>query len=659
MIGNAVKFIDRFGMRGRPGILARALVLAVIMPGVPAAVAQQDDMLLEGDLLSGETPAADDGGLLDGDLLSGPEPSMESAPASRDAMTEAETEAMAVDAAPDSVSAHQALFLDDRFPSAAACKTCHERQYRQWSVSQHAYAQFSPVFMAMQRFSNQRMSGTVGDFCIRCHTPVGMTIGESPNMNNYDRHPRSLEGITCVTCHRVSAAYGKVSARISVDEGSLFDDVLGPEGDKELERVLRNRDVYRVVTEPGESGRPIHRGVERFFPLVEPGFCGSCHDVTMPNGFRLEEAFSSFKASPAALERDDAGNGATCQDCHMGVVQGLKAGYDFGPAAMVGGVETEPRRLTNHYFAGPDFSIVHPGIFPHNVDAKRMATMREWVQFDYDAGWGTDAFENDLPEDATFPERWRSIDDRYAAREILDEQQKLLDWAREQRLEVLRNGYKLGDVTLVRADRDGIDFNVEVRNGTTGHNVPTGFIAERLVFLRVTVLDSDGLPVFLSGDLDANGDVRDSHSLSVLSRDVPVDTQLFNLQSHFMTLNNRGGEREQLLPTPYSVDVLPFVRPSTRSAILIGQPSTTRIQRKSIEPLGSKTANYHVDGDALIVYGDYTIEVELVVGMIPNNLINTIQDVGFDFDMSPRQVGDALVAGHETLWKKTIAFEIE
>lgn len=656
MIGHAVGFGKP---RGSAGILSRwigVLVLTAMLPCMPIsdASAQEDDSLLGGDLLPSVNSPADEGGLLDGDLLDAVSPSREGVPA----VTE-EPPADEEAAGADSMSAHQALFLDERFPSAAVCKTCHERQYRQWSVSQHAYAQFSPVFMAMQRFSNQRMSGTVGDFCIRCHTPIGLTIGETPNMNNYDRHPRSLEGITCVTCHRVSEAYGKVSARIAVDEGTLFDGVRGPLGDEELNRVLENRDVYRVVTEPGQPGRAIHRDVERFFPLVQPGFCGSCHDVTMPNGFRLEEAFSSYKASPAALDQDEHGNGATCQDCHMGVEQGRDAGYETGPAAVVGGVETKPRRLTNHYFAGPDFSIVHPGIFPHNVDAKRMATMREWVAFDYEAGWGTDDFENDPPEDVTFPERWRSIDDRYAARAILDEQQELLAWAREQRLEALRNGYKLGDVTLLKADRDGIEFSVDVHSGTTGHNVPTGFIVERLVFLRVTVLDSDGLPVFLSGDLDANGDVRDSHSLAVLSRDVPVDKQLFNLQSHFMTLNNRGGEREQLLPAPYSVDVLPFVRPSTRSSILVGQPAASRIQRKGIEPLGSRTATYHVDGDALIVYGDFTIEVELVVGMIPINLINTIQDVGFDFDMSPREVGDALVAGHESLWKKTIAFEIE
>ena len=57
---------------------------------------------------------------------------------------------------------------------------------------------------------------------------------------------------------------------------------------------------------------------------------------------------------------------------------------------------------------------------------------------------------------------------------------------------VLRAGYVLGDVKIDRADAGGIKFNVEVKNATDGHNVPTGFDAERLVFLQVTVTDADG-----------------------------------------------------------------------------------------------------------------------------------------------------------------------
>ena len=56
----------------------------------------------------------------------------------------------------------------------------------------------------------------------------------------------------------------------------------------------------------------------------------SGHDVNFVNGFRLEEAFSEYKHSPAA------GKGVTCQDCHMGTEPGMPTGYATGPAARVG-----------------------------------------------------------------------------------------------------------------------------------------------------------------------------------------------------------------------------------------------------------------------------------------------------------------------------------
>ncbi len=76
----------------------------------------------------------------------------------------------------------------------------------------------------------------------------------------------------------------------------------------------------------------------------------------------------------------------------MGKEQGRVSGYEEGPAAVVGSDSSEPRKLTNHFFAGPDYPVVHPGIFPHNIEAQEMATLEEWLQYDYQAGWGTDEF---------------------------------------------------------------------------------------------------------------------------------------------------------------------------------------------------------------------------------------------------------------------------
>jgi len=548
---------------------------------------------------------------------------------------------------------HLSLFAENRYPSANTCKTCHPKQYKEWSVSQHAYAQLSPVYMAMQNTINSLTSSTNGDFCIRCHNQVGMNMGESTFISNLERHPTSREGITCVVCHRLNNEYGKVSGRVALEEGNLTTPIYGPKGNEELKRVLDNTHKYRVVTNVEEKGRKIHADIGHFPKISTSSFCGICHDVNLFNGFRLEEAFSEYKNSPAAARN------VSCQDCHMASVQGAESDYGHGPAAVVGGVPTVERKVTNHFFAGPDYSVIHPGIFPHNADAVAMASLAEWLQFDHEAGWGTDKFEDSVAEDYVFPTRWQSIDDRYDGREIIEQQFKLLSWATEQRREVLQNGYKLGAIETLAANSKGIKFRVKVSNGTDGHNVPTGFDAERLLWLEVTVKDSDSNIVFQSGDLDPNGDLRDSHSLYVHNGKLPLDKQLFNLQSRFVTRNVRGGEREQVLAVNYSGDPLPFVRPFTRSVMLTGQPAGARKHRQTLPPLTGRWAEYRIPAKYLTGSTEYNVMIKLKSAMVPINLINEIKDVGFDYGMSAKQVADKILAGHSVIWEKQLTITLQ
>jgi nitrate/TMAO reductase-like tetraheme cytochrome c subunit len=565
--------------------------------------------------------------------------------------------------------AHAACYDGDPFPSAKKCQACHPGHYREWSVSPHAYAQLSPVFNAMASKLSKLNNGTLGDFCIRCHTPVGIALDEPIVMSNMDRHPAAREGITCVVCHRINQNWGKGSGRQALVAGGLNSPIYGPFGSEVLADVLADPERYGALAtdvDPNVRGREVHAEVVPFFALTTSSFCGACHDVFAPNGFRLEDAFSEFKASPAARKKHQG-----CQDCHMGVSPGEASGYAFEPAAKVGNVWTRPRKRTNHMIAGPDYSIVHPGLFPHNPAAVReehpeysdeietgLATMREWLQFQHRSGWGTEEFESNLPRDYGFPAAWESQARRFRARDILNEQFALLNEATRQRHQVLSAGYKLGDVVLDRAGRDGIRFRVMVFNGTDGHGVPTGFDAERLVFLRASVWDRNGRLVFVSGDLDPNGDVRDSHSFYVHNGELPLDRQLFSLQTRFLTRNVRGGEREQILAVPYSLDPLPYTRPATRPFTVLGRPVGARKHKQNIEANGIRWARYHIKPSQLTGCGPYSAQFELVAGMVPVNLIQEISAVGFDYGMSAREIADAVVAGHMVVDSRTTTFAV-
>ena len=41
--------------------------------------------------------------------------------------------------------------------------------------------------------------------------------------------------------------------------------------------------------------------------------------------------------------------------------------------------------------------------------------------------------------------------------------------------------------------------------------------------------------------------------------------------------------------------------------------------------------------------------------MVPVNLINEIRDVGFDYDLSARDVAESLVAGHQVIWEREVS----
>lgn len=613
------------------------------------------DLLGGGDLLSGDGSEGADDSSLGGDLLgagdSGSEPALGGG--LLDAQDEGPGDLFSFGgdeesdedrvAREEANQAHEDVFAEARYPSANACAACHPKQYREWSVSQHAYAQLSPVYMSMQMAINSLTSGTNGDFCIRCHNQVGMNLGESVYTSNLERHPTSREGITCVVCHRLNRNYGKVSGRFGLVEGDIYDKVYGPTGNEELARVLADP-KFVLNADRDKPGRAVHDEVEEFFALTTPGFCGSCHDVTLLNGFRLEEAFAEYKRTSAARE------GVSCQDCHMGTIQGVPSGYETGPAAVVGGVPTEERKLTNHYFAGPDYPVIHPGMFPHNVQAAELKTLQEWLEFRHDEGWGTDEFEDNISSDYEFPESWQAIDDRYDARAIIEEQFELLDWAKEKRQEVLENALQFGGFTAERQANGDLAFSVRVNNATNGHGVPTGFDAERLMFLEITVTDADGNVVFVSGDRDPNGDVRDTHSLYVHNHELDEDKYLFNLQSRFMVRMNRGAEREQVLPINRSMSPLPFVRPETRATAIYGRPRGARKHKQTIDPEGHRVADYLVAGEKLGENFPLRVDVRFIAQMVPVNLIATIQFVGFDYGMSAKEIADRVVDGAHTVF---------
>jgi len=496
---------------------------------------------------------------------------------------------------------HAAVFAESAYPSAAVCGSCHPRVFAEWASSNHAYASISPMFHKFEQRINDLTTGTIGAFCVRCHQQVGTQRGEPRERALWERSAVAREGVTCVTCHRVTTEYGKVNGERHIQPGDIQQPIYNTGRGSNLAAVRANTAEY--------GSKPIHKEAIRFEQIGRSEFCVSCHQVAVNLGIKLEVVWDQYRASPA-LEK-----GVTCQDCHMGKVPGEAKGYESGPIAMVSGraVGDGKARHSNHAFYGPGYPIAHPGLFPFNVRSLEWG-IEDWLKFDYRAGWGRPEWENRNGSGAAFPAPWKSRDARERARLVIAQNEKALEYKKRHRVQVMENGSRIDGPFIEGEPRVGrsLSFSYRVTNVDEGHNLPSGSLgAQPEIWLNVALVDPSGRNVWESGYVDSVGDMADQHSADVQAGRVPFDDQLFNLQTKFLTTNVKGTDREMYLPVNFDVDQLPFLRPAGVPTTVLNHPPLVRMEGRSIPPLGHRDAEYKVPGRLIGQPGTYKLLVRL------------------------------------------------
>lgn len=520
---------------------------------------------------------------------------------------------------PEGQDPHAAVFAESLYPSAMTCAKCHKKIYDEWRVSAHAYAAISPMFQKFEQAISDLSRGTVGHFCSRCHAPVATQL-------NYDRAASIVdapyvyrEGVTCVACHRVKEAYGRVHGERRIEPGPLQAPVYGGVGGSGVAKAIAEKDKYKVKLDPSSKkpGQEIHMQGFKFEQLGKSGFCQSCHQVAVHPGIALEVVWAQYRASPACKK------GVSCQDCHMGAVPGKPQGYTYGAAAEMNGLSVNNhRKHSNHLFFGPGNSIAHPGLFPHNEKALRW-TVDQWLSYDWRSGWGKKEFEKAVASRqllVQFPPEWSSADERIDARKVLDENMKLLDVKKASSIEVMEAGSRIEGPFFDKQPLLGKDLKLHyvVKNMSEGHNNPSGSLgAQPQLWLNVVLQGPSNEWLWESGYLDGNGDLANQHSLQVRKGIIKPDLQLFNLQTQFITTGVKGTDREMYLPVNVDIDQNPFLRPGNIPTTVMNHPPFIRMEQKSIPPLGKKEARYKIPGYLLQRSGTYRLSVRLRSRMEP------------------------------------------
>lgn len=279
-----------------------------------------------------------------------------------------------------------------------SCESCHGNPgqsdaaflaHDTWSGSLMANATRDPLFWAALDVAERDVPG-IGDWCLRCHSPVGWLGGRvrkngsggfvngtngcllQGDHDDIDSGNNDYAGVTCHLCHRMEprGPSGQLAAQRDsgnfwlADQGSC-DGFFGP-----------CRFGSYDYTQSSPTTPPHGARYSRF--TVSGDQCGTCHDVSSPlvggvpletlkvpgvgdtgRAFPAERTYSewrqsrfgdtlladSLEADGYALRRGD--NRVDCQDCHM------RSSADAGArACMLTDPGTRAGQMPVHEFVG-------------------------------------------------------------------------------------------------------------------------------------------------------------------------------------------------------------------------------------------------------------------------------------------------------------------
>lgn len=363
------------------------------------------------------------------------------------------------------------------------CAGCHGgystsvEPWHTWRGSLMAQAMRDPLFLACVAVAEQD-APSVGDLCLRCHSPGGWQEGRSVDTSGGLLTAKDREGVQCDFCHR------------AVDRD--YQEGLSPPQDP---AVLATVDPLpsqygngQFINDPASLRRGPRSDAQASHDVAYSPFhrsadlCGTCHDVSNPvfvrtgprtyapgpldaehadfdlrNMFPIERTYSEWSRSayaaggvyaPQFAGTKADGIVSTCQDCHMRDVA--------GKASNVGGSPNRPDLALHDLMGGNTFiPDVLVAMWPGEVDAAQLAAARQ-----------------------------RAVD--------------MLQLA-----------------ASLAATPEDFGLTVRVTN-ETAHKLPSGYPEGRRIWLHVRAVDAAGAPVFESGRWDAaTGELPEDPQLKV------------------------------------------------------------------------------------------------------------------------------------------------
>ncbi len=372
-----------------------------------------------------------------------------------------------------SVSLSDPNFLGDHFSGSGACGVCHNDLSDDngndvsigtaWETSTMANAARDPYWRAKTAATiknHPALTHEIDDTCTRCHAPMANEAARkdgtaltliSEGFKSTDPYfDHAMDGVSCSLCHQIE------------DTGNLGTEASNS-GNFSIASyaVKEDRPAYGQYADP--VGAYMIANAE-FSPVYGPhmsesAVCATCHDLkthkldengevipdVIENRFQEQQTFTEWQNSDY---RDGGNLAATCQDCHMPVVETTVA-------LASSGTDIRRSNFSEHTFLGANTVML-------------------------------DMFENFKQELGITAEGFPQ--------------------AIERNREFLKTAADIEIVNTRTDDNNNIIATLKIENHT-GHKLPSGYPSRR-VFVHLAVTDSTGSVIFESGKMNPDGSIE-------------------------------------------------------------------------------------------------------------------------------------------------------
>jgi hypothetical protein len=308
----------------------------------------------------------------------------------------------------------EGAILDDPDVSCATCHGNYDSDNEPWYVwrgSMMAQAARDPFFFACMAVAEQD-APSVGDLCIKCHSPGGWQEGRSVDTSGDLLNAKDRHGVHCDFCHR-AVDFNYVEGVSPMEDLAVLANVVP------LPLQYANG---QFITDPAPLRRGPYADAQASHAFVESPFhrsadmCGTCHDVSSPvfiqtgpydyapntfdlehpdmdirNMIPIERTYSEWTVSEYAAvgvyAPQFAGNKAdgivsTCQDCHMRDVDAVGSNVSGSPKRpdmplhdLMGGNTFVPEIVSTFYPDEVDQAQLQAAVARADSMLKKAATL--------------------------------------------------------------------------------------------------------------------------------------------------------------------------------------------------------------------------------------------------------------------------------------------